>query len=861
MIYTAMLESIPTPVNYISSDYVFKYVNKVYAEWLDMPQADIIGKKVQDIVGDPAFAFIKPYMDEAFAGKEVHYESEVQFKNKPRFIKALYVPHINGNGIVEGYVAYLHDITDLTQTKSTLLSKEKELKKHEALQNILAESIPVGVYSCDKDGYINFYNPVAVKLWGYTPDITNEKIRYCACKKIWLADGTLITPENSPMAEAVRNGKAFRNIEAIIEKPDGTKFHASINIDPLFDKDGAIIGAVNVIQDISDFKNVEFSLKQKEQEYEHLINILPIAIYTCNADGSIQIHNEQASKIWGREPTKDDFWCGTREIYSTNGEKISPKDFPTAKLLDGENIFLYTELIIRRSDGTFSHIIPFPKLIYDLNGDVTGAITALLDTTELRNSEKTLRENEQRLRLAAKSASFGTWDLDLSDLSVNISEEMLDIFNTNKTSGWTRDFYISMLLPEDRPIANTAFINAMGSGHLEYEVRLNTQNEEKWIKVLGKTIYGHNSKPLRLIGTVMDITNQKITLNKLRESETRFRIVADDAPVMIWMSDPQFNFVFINKRWIEFTGTKFQDELGAKWTNKIHPDDVAKWHKITELANENKKGFHIEIRMRRNDGVYRWQIFNGVPRFSATGKLMGFIGSCFDITEKKLLIEQKDEFLGIVSHELKTPLTSLKAYVQIIREQANDEVIIDPALAARMEMQIDKLNILIKDISDITRIENGRLNFRNEQFNIADLINEICTEFQRTAKHHSIITEPLSDLTINTDKERLGQVLTNLLTNAVKYSPKSNKVIVRNSVKDNVLTITVKDFGIGIPAEMQQNIFERFYRIPDLKIHEFAGLGLGLYISAGIIERMNGKIWVDSEPGKGSEFHFSIPAN
>lgn len=231
-----------------------------------------------------------------------------------------------------------------------------------------------------------------------------------------------------------------------------------------------------------------------------------------------------------------------------------------------------------------------------------------------------------------------------------------------------------------------------------------------------------------------------------------------------------------------------------------------------------------------------------------------------DITERKKLESHKDEFMGIVSHELKTPVTSLKAFAQVLQSRFQKKGDIKSAdYLAKMDAQINKLTVLIGDLLDVTKIEDGRLQFHEDVFSFDKLISEIVEEVQRTTQRHRLIVKSISKKSIRGDKERIGQVVTNLLTNAIKYSPHTDKIIITIDSNETVVTLCVKDYGVGISQEKQVQIFERFFRVSGNEEQTFPGLGLGLYISKEIIERQGGRIWVESQKGNGSMFCFSLP--
>ena len=231
-----------------------------------------------------------------------------------------------------------------------------------------------------------------------------------------------------------------------------------------------------------------------------------------------------------------------------------------------------------------------------------------------------------------------------------------------------------------------------------------------------------------------------------------------------------------------------------------------------------------------------------------------------NITERKELEQQKDEFISIASHELKTPVTSIKAYAQILQEgfeKLKDKR--SAELLEKMNGQVDRLTTLIIDLLDFTRIEGGKLKFRKESYNLNELITEVVEEMQRTTKNHKIVLELDKPVQLWGDSYRTGQVITNLLSNAIKYSPNAKKIIVRSKASKDNITIFVRDFGIGIGKDHLNKLFTRFFRVSESTLNTFPGLGLGLYIAAEIVKRQGGTIRVKSSKGKGSTFYFSLP--
>lgn len=356
----------------------------------------------------------------------------------------------------------------------------------------------------------------------------------------------------------------------------------------------------------------------------------------------------------------------------------------------------------------------------------------------------------------------------------------------------------------------------------------------------------------------------------LNESKERLKFAVDSAGLGTWDYAPQTKELIWDKRCREIFGLSPTASVNvAAFLEKIHPDDLVRVEdSINETLRErHSEEFDIEFRTIPIQEKIKWLKAKGRAYFDNQGISIRFIGTLLDITAQKLIDEatmellgKKDEFISIASHELKTPVTSLKAILQIIERatQMKEEMKPLHAFAQKANKQVDKLTELIKDLLDVTKIQSGKLELRKSDFILEDLIAECMDELQNNSPTHQIILEGEARLQIYADRNRLEQVLINLISNAIKYSPKSDKVIIKTEKLNEGIKIAVTDFGIGIPTDKLPLLFDRFYRV-DQNSKKYAGLGLGLFISSEIIKRHDGYIDVESEEGKGSTFWFVIP--
>ena len=650
-------------------------------------------------------------------------------------------------------------------------------------------------------------------------------------------------------AQLLRNG----NRDAIFAK---------LVIEPLREEDGSILGVMIAAYDITEHVTARKKIETSELRYRQLIQSISVALYTCDKEGRILLYNQAAIELWGREPkVGTELWCGSWKIFQINGELLPLDKCPMANVLKYGRVETF-EIIIERPDGSRRHVLPYPQPILNDEGEITGAVNLLLDITENKKIREALQLSEERFGNIINQVGAGIAQTDITGKFIAVNEQYCQLVGRSEEA--LLEMYIpDVTHPDDRQ-QNMRLLQ-----HCAEEGKSFTM-EKRYLRPDGSVVWVNNSVSLIkgtdnldfLTAVSIDITEGKKMEARLIESENRFRNLSNSIPSIIWMADNTGNCTYLNKQWYHFTGQTPEIALGDGWLNAVHPADREITTGAFFDAKPKETPFVLEFRLKDEHGNYRWFLNSGLPNYNEEGHFEGYIGSCTDITDNKKLSQQKDEFMSVVSHELKTPVTSLKAFTQLLEMKfstAGDDA--SSAVMRRMDMQITKLNTLISDLLDITRMDEGKLAFKKEVFSFTGLVNETVEELQRISASHTIVTEIFSNGLLTGDRERTGQVLTNFITNAIKYSPGANKIIVRVTMDNDSVVCAVKDFGIGIDKNKQSRIFNRFYRVEGEKFDTFPGLGLGLFISAEIVRKQSGKIWFESEPAKGSTFYFSLPVN
>ncbi len=345
---------------------------------------------------------------------------------------------------------------------------------------------------------------------------------------------------------------------------------------------------------------------------------------------------------------------------------------------------------------------------------------------------------------------------------------------------------------------------------------------------------------------------------QLALSERRYRSMLNALPQIAWTSTIQGEVSFFNQRWYDYTGLSYEETKATGWSTVVHPDDVENSvNAYRKIVATNKPG-EFEVRERGADGVYRWHLVRVQPVRNEIGIIDQWIGTATDIDALKQLQQQKDDFISIASHELKTPITSLKASLQLMdKMKDNPSKDMLPKLILQSRKSIQRVSTLIEDLLNVSRLQQAEVALNKAPFILSQLLNSICNPISILGKQKIRIEGEL-ELEIVADEHRIDQVVTNLVNNAVKYAPESEDITLTIHKNNNLVKLSVTDRGPGIPEEKIPHLFDRYYRV-DAAGYQASGLGLGLFISSEIIKRHGGEIGVESELGKGTTFWFILP--
>ena len=496
-------------------------------------------------------------------------------------------------------------------------------------------------------------------------------------------------------------------------------------------------------------------------------------------------------------------------------------------------------------------------------GVINGVLVTCTETTKQVLTEKHLKKQLSNLFLQAPVAlCIFRGETHIIEVA---NERMLELWGKNAEQVLNKPLFEAM--PDAGNQGYEQLLNKVyqtGERFIADELAIslirNGKSEDIFVKFVYEPLRDENGNISGIMALADEITEQVLARKEAEEVRERFETLANNIPNLAWIANPDGYIFWFNNRWYEYTGTTRDEMLGWGWKSVHDPETIPAVLEKWEYSIETGKPFEMVFPLKGADNIFRPFLTRVVPIFNNRGKLIRWLGTNTDITRQKEVERMKDNFLSIASHELKTPVTTIKAYGQIaegLLEKNGDTATLN--MIKKMGTQINKLNNLIDGFLDITKIQKGTFIYNDEAFNLKELLEEVIGDMQSINNTHDIESAAVANCIVFGDKDKISQVLNNLISNAIKYSPRANRIIINSEIQKNGVEVSVRDFGIGIPADEIEHVFEQFYRIEGNYQNNFPGMGIGLYVCAEIIKRHRGRIWVESIPGVGSTFYLWLP--
>lgn len=622
--------------------------------------------------------------------------------------------------------------------------------------------------------------------------------------------------------------------------------------------DGIFVHAIDVTERVLNRRKLE----ESEHELQILIETVPVIIWITDEQGRSTYLNSNWYNYTGQSREEEIAMGWLKKVHPDDRDAVK-REFLNA-LEERKSISLTYRLETREGDYRWAMDTARPK--YGLKGDFEGMIGTVVDIHEDKVKEQLILEKEHRTRSIVEQATVATALYTGLEMKVEMANDaMLDVWGKGRNVVGKR---LEEILPElDGQPFNDLLKKVYLTGETYWgredkvDLMIDGKLQTGYFNFTYKALRNEKGEIYGILNMAVDVTETVNSKLLLKEREKHFRQMADLMPEKVTNTDKEGKAVYFNQNWLDYTGMSSEELREKGWTGLIHPAEQPVFDSKWKESLEKNVHFETEVRIRNKEGAYLWHLSRAEAVQDNNGEVTMWICTNTEIQRLKEEEKRKEDFLKMVSHELKTPVTSMKGYVQLlltVLERTTNQELLDmpfkPSLE-RIDHQIVRLTRLISEMLDLSRIEEGKLELQKEKFSINNLVDDTIQDIILTNTQHKIDIHHDVRLEVFADKDRIGQVLINLVTNAIKYSPESNHVeILVTKNEDREVMVKVRDRGIGIEEKFQKNIFKRFYRIGVESEETYSGFGIGLYLANEIMQRHKGRIEVESKVGKGSEF-------
>ncbi len=644
----------------------------------------------------------------------------------------------------------------------------------------------------------------------------------------------------------------------------------------LYDAEGRITGHFGIQRDITQIKLAEIEIKESEKKFRTLVESSPDGISLLDLEGNILFANQHKAEMIGVNLFTDLIGINAYSLIAPKYHEmfwsLSDEFFAAGQLKNIESE------VVRRDGSTFWAEFNL-SLVTDADGVPAYIMDSMRDISERKKAEEKILQSEKELKRAQQVAHVGNWIWNIKTNKLIWSDEMYRIFGIDKSTftGDLNEVIHLRIHPDDQEKvfkSNASVVKESKPISLEYRVIW----EDGSIRVVwaeaGDIEFDQNGKPSLLHGIVQDITDRKkaeAQISKLNKS-------IEQSPSTIVITDLDGSIEYVNPKFTEITGYSAEEVIGKNprilKSGKM-PDEVYRqvWQTLQsgdvwrgEFLNQKKNG----------DLYWEWATMTSIK--NDKGEIINYIAIKEDISLRKQMeadliaakerAEESDRlksaFLANMSHEIRTPLNSIIGFSELLGDEAYDAEMKN-TFVSHIVTNGNNLLTIISDIVDISKIESGEITIRTSSFKVAQLLDDLTIMHEINAKEKQLSLKCIcackssnEPVVVSADKERLFQVFNNLIGNALKFTAQGYiEIGCRQS--DRMIEFYVKDTGIGIPADYHEKIFDRFRQVEASYTRKYGGNGLGLAISKKLIELMGGKIWVESEVGKGSTFYFTLP--
>jgi PAS domain S-box-containing protein len=689
------------------------------------------------------------------------------------------------------------------------------------------------------------------------------------------------------LQETIASRQAGTN-EFRVRARDGSYRDVEVRAVPIFNEDGLLREWAGITMDVTARKDAERALQRSNARYQALIDATANNVWRMSGTGDAVYETTTWQDMTGQSQAELQNQGWLDAIHPDDRERMLGVFHETLK---AKTVYR-NEFRLRALDGSYCDIEARATPIFDDMGEVQEWIGLDMDVTARKDAERELQRANERFQLAAQAVQAIIFDWDLASDRVERTVGITDMLGyTLDEVQPVRQWWFERVHPDDLPgaleIVDTA-LQSKDSYSVEHRM-LHKSGSTVYVWERGIIVRDTNGKPVRVVGSTIDVTQIRLAQQRLSEQDAFLAHVANNITAIVFMYDLQQNRnVYINDQICALLGYTSQEikQMGDHLlTTLLHPDDmsVAVDAVQTLLASPPGTTIQIEYRMRHKNGEWRW--FWGHDRiidYDSNGKPLHTLGVAYDITEQKaieahkaelLRLEQiarekaeeanrtKIQFVGMISHDLRTPLSSIKGFTTtLLSDDVQFEAEQQRKFLYIIDQETDKLTELIEQLLEISRIQSGTFTIELEHVHINDIFAFTEHQLNMLTKNHvlNINVAPQMPL-VKVDVRRIGQVLANLVGNAVKFAPAGTEIEICAERQNGMVVIEVCDQGAGIPPDKRAAIFEAFTQLQSRQASK--GVGLGLAICKSIVTAHGGNIWAADRLPHGTRMCFTLPVS
>jgi PAS domain S-box-containing protein len=660
------------------------------------------------------------------------------------------------------------------------------------------------------------------------------------------------------MAIAIKTGDApAAGSEYLAERPDGTRFWFAPYPAVVRDSEGRITGALNLLVDRTEDKRAR---DEWNEQFRAIVETIPECVKILSADGTLLFMNTPGLSVLGAASAEDIFGKNIYEFIA-NEHREKFRDF-NARICRGEKGCLEFELV--RLDGTRCLMETYAAPIRYTDG-TTAHLAITRDITARKRSERA----NLLLSAIVDSSDDAVVSKDLNGIitSWNKSAESLFGYTAEEALGQP---VAALVIPPDRQNEEPDILAQLRRGERVHHFETKRRRKDGTLLDVSLTISPVKDERGKIVGAskiARDIGESKRLRAVLLASEARFRQLADAMPQIVWTARADGHVDYFNSRWYEFTGFEPHQDGDSAWEPILHPDDLEPSREAWDAAVRSGQPYNLEYRLfDRHESRWRWFVGRAVAVRDTEGGALKWFGSCTDIDEQKRVQDDLrranydlEQFAFSASHDLQEPLRSIKIYSELLARRHADLINEDAKTFLTFVQQgATRMEMLVRDLLSYTRV--SALEDTDETVDANEALQAALANLAGAISETGATITADSLPTVSVHAMHLQQVFQNIIGNAIKYRSPDRLAEVHVAAKrqNAFWSFAVSDNGIGIDPQYKENIFGLFKRLHTSD--DYSGTGIGLAICRRVLERYGGRIWVDSEPGQGSTFRFTLPA-